>query len=392
MKRHLLTLFIILFGQIVMAQRYNLYIKNDVNEWIPVRMGFNHENLEVYNAEETIQLPLYAKRGDTLIYHFIDYNAEIAIVKGENSIYSGYWINFESAVAKKREIFAYPDFSKSPDKNIAPELFSGRWKASILSNGREIPALMILTQKQDKIYGTIRTNSGDYRYLEGLVDGDEFYLSSFGGNSVFSLSCKLDKVTGEITGIFHNITTNNTGFKAIKDDKYDLPNAETLTKIANDLPFNLNLKDEKGIQQNFEELTKDKVTLISIFGTWCPNCVDETNYFNNELIKKFPTLKIITVAYEATDNEMEQQKRVQGFIQRKNIQGIQFLIAKKASEAHVRENFPMIDSFHGYPTTFLVDKNGKLIAIHTGFNGPATGILYNQYKENLEFKIKTLLK
>lgn len=392
MKKILFPLFLLFFSQFIIAQRYCLNIKSDVNVSIPVRMGFNHENLEIYNADETIQLPLFEKRNDTLFYHFIDYNAEIALVRGANHSYSGYWINYESAVGKKREVFAYPDLSKSPDKYLELERFNGKWKAAILSGGREIPALLILQQKQDKIYGTIRTNSGDYRYLEGMVDGNEFYLSAFSGNSAFSVSCQLNPETGEITGTFHNVTTNKTGFKATKDENYDLPNAETLTKVMNDKPFNLDLKDEKGVQQNFKKLTDGKVTLVSIFGTWCPNCVDETNYFDNELRKIFPELKIISVAYEATDNEAEQQKRVQGFIRRKNIQGIQFLIAKKANETHVRENFPMIDSFHGYPTTFLINKKGEIVEIHTGFNGPATGILYEQYKENLAEKIKKLLR
>ncbi len=36
----------------------------------------------------------------------------------------------------------------------------------------------IFTQRGDKVTGTFRTNSSDYRYLEGVMDGDS--LKAFG--------------------------------------------------------------------------------------------------------------------------------------------------------------------------------------------------------------------
>lgn len=396
MKKTLLSIFSILIGSILIGQtNYQLYIQNDLNEWIPARMEFEGKNLNILNAEEIIHLPLKKEQNDTLFYQFIDYNAEIILFSGENATFSGYWINHESAIAKKRTVFALPCFSKGKENSYETENFGGKWRADIISGvtsrERKIPALMTIQQNKNRLTGTIRTNSGDYRYLEGVQNGTHFYLSSFAGNSAFYLSGDLNE-NGEIIGVFHNLTANTTRFEAKRDEKFDLQKSTELTKVINKEPFNLNLKDENGIQQDFQELTKGKVTIVSIFGTWCPNCVDETNYFNNELLKKFRDLKIVTVAYEATDDEAEQQKRVRGFIERKNIQGIQFLIGKKASEEHVRENFPMIDHFSGYPTSFLLDKKGRIVEIHTGFNGPATGILYEQYKEEIELKIKKLMK
>lgn len=382
------------FPILLQAQNYNLYIQNDLGEWLPARINFQNINgkkvLNIKNSEENIQLMPKTGQNDTLFYHFVDYNAEIALIKEANNMYSGYWINYESSVPKKRLVVAFPDNSSLPDKYIAPQPFNGNWKAKIIRQNRATEAILVLKQNKDEIYGTIRTNSGDYRYLQGLVTDDGFYLSSFSGNSAFYMVAKYQNDT--IKAVLHGLTTNDIQLIAIHDEAFQLSDAENLTKVINDKPFNLNLPNDKGIPQDFENLIKNKVSIVSIFGTWCPNCVDETNYFN-ELQKKFPELKIITVAFENTDDLHEREKRVQGFIQRKNIDNrIIFLLAEKPNGENVKKHFPMIDKFSAYPTSFLIDKQGKIRVIHTGFDGPATGIFYDKYKEEMERNIENLLK
>ena len=40
----------------------------------------------------------------------------------------------------------------------------------------------------------------------------------------------------------------------------------------------------------------------------------------------------------------------------------------------------------------IIDKSGKVNSIHTGFNGPATGQAYIDYKNEFETEIKGLLE
>lgn len=44
----------------------------------------------------------------------------------------------------------------------------------------------------------------------------------------------------------------------------------------------------------------------------------------------------------------------------------------------------MLNHLISYPTTIFIDKNGKVRKIHTGFNGPATGKKYNEFKNEFE--------
>jgi hypothetical protein len=48
----------------------------------------------------------------------------------------------------------------------------------------------------------------------------------------------------------------------------------------------------------------------------------------------------------------------------------------------------MLNGIMSFPTSILVDQQGKIIAIHTGFSGPATGAAYTElvkkYKQEIE--------
>ena len=45
------------------------------------------------------------------------------------------------------------------------------------------------------------------------------------------------------------------------------------------------------------------------------------------------------------------------------------------------KTLPMLNRLVGFPTTIIIGKDGKVKYIHTGFEGPGTGIYYEQFKE-----------
>ena len=55
-------------------------------------------------------------------------------------------------------------------------------------------------------------------------------------------------------------------------------------------------------------------------GTWCPNCLDETQFFLSYLKEnKFEDLSFIALSFEAAKTEEKAMKRVQGLIDRFDI-------------------------------------------------------------------------
>jgi len=51
----------------------------------------------------------------------------------------------------------------------------------------------------------------------------------------------------------------------------------------------------------------------------------------------------------------------------------------------------MLDGIRAYPTTILVDKKGNVKSIYTGFDGPATGKSFEDFKNNFSQEIIELL-
>ena len=55
-----------------------------------------------------------------------------------------------------------------------------------------------------------------------------------------------------------------------------------------------------------------------------------------------------------------------------------------SDKALAQEKLPMLNHVLSYPTSIFIDKKGNVRKIHTGFNGPATGSKFVEFKK--EFK------
>jgi hypothetical protein len=66
-------------------------------------------------------------------------------------------------------------------------------------------------------------------------------------------------------------------------------------------------------------------------------------------------------------------------------------LAGTSSKDVASARFPMLNGIMSFPTTLLVDQQGKIIAIHTGFSGPATGQAYNDLVQKFRQEIEGAL-
>ena len=62
------------------------------------------------------------------------------------------------------------------------------------------------------------------------------------------------------------------------------------------------------------------------------------------------------------------------------------------NKGEAQKKLPMLNNILSYPTTIFIDKKGKVRKIHTGFNGPATGEKYTEFKKEFETFVDELLK
>jgi hypothetical protein len=52
----------------------------------------------------------------------------------------------------------------------------------------------------------------------------------------------------------------------------------------------------------------------------------------------------------------------------------------------------MLNKISAFPTTIIIDREGKVNTIHTGFSGPATGKAYLEFTQKNEKLLEQLLK
>lgn len=273
-------------------------------------------------------------------------------------------------------------------KNDQKPAFSvaGRWGVTFGEGEDTDFAVGEFKQEDAKLTGTFLTTTGDYRFLEGVVNGDSLYLSCFDGGHAYLFNAKIkgDSITA---GKFYSGKNGQDVWTAVKDDNARLPDAYSLTALKpgfKKLAFTFN--DINGNRVSLDDgRFKNKVVIVQIMGSWCPNCMDETAYLVNYYKKYQPKgVEIVGLAYERTTNFSRSQKALQQLKERFNIPYPLLITGYTPAKGEAAKSLPMLDKVLGFPTTIIIDKKGDVRKIHTGFSGPGTGQYYIDFISEFE--------
>ncbi len=371
--------------------RATLDLGND--NTLPFLMEYHADNtITIFNAEEEIQVNEVTLKGDSIIIKMPVYEGVLKGVFTEKSIKG----DFIKPSLKRIIPFSMEhnnterfNTSKSPKADIA-----GNWEA-VFSPDNEADRYIakgIFKQRGKKVNGTFRTTTGDYRYLEGVVEGDSLKLSTFDGAHAFLFKAAIQDSI--IKGVFYSGNHWEEPFTAKRNESYELPSAGSLTHLKESYDrFAFNFPDTDGNNVSLlDERFKNKVVVVQIMGTWCPNCLDETKfytqYFNEH---KNDNLEFVALAFEYAPSK---EKAFKAINRLKEKVGVPYpiLLAQYGSsdKKEAQEKLPMLNHVLSYPTSIFIDKNGKVRKIHTGFNGPATGLEYTKFVAEFDQFIKQL--
>jgi thiol-disulfide isomerase/thioredoxin len=349
--------------------------------------------ITIFNGKEVYQLSVKQRIGDTIVYQFPAQDAEWRVAfEKDFSEARGWWINYNKKVPVRYPVHLYMTLSEmipKPD-SIFPELF-GRWKV-LFEPGTPNEEVLVGVFQQEmngRIFGSFLSETGDYRYLHGYAANGKLHLQTYTGYWAFVVEADLNG-SNEMSGVFYSGGKSSTSFKAIKDETVQLRDEAELTYLIkrDERVLLSNLIKLNGRKTNLDLSKNGKVTLIQIMGTWCPNCIDETN-----LLKELQTaygkqgLEIIALGFEVGTDTKKQRNRLKKFAKELQVNYPVYLAGTSSKEA-AAAYFPMLNGIMSFPTSILVDQQGKIIAIHTGFSGPATGGAYtelvNKYKQEIE--------
>ena len=165
-----------------------------------------------------------------------------------------------------------------------------------------------------------------------------------------------------------------------------------LKGTANKLDFNFPDLDSNMVSIN-DDRFKNKVVVIQIMGSWCPNCMDETaflsTYFNENHQRG---VEVIGLAYEYTIDFSRSRKSLSYFKNRFNVKyPILITGVSSSDEMRTEKTLPQMTEIIAFPSMIFIGRDGTVRKTHAGYSGPATGIHHQAFKKEFSEIINALL-
>jgi thiol-disulfide isomerase/thioredoxin len=379
-----------------------------LNEESNIELPFNFEviykskkpNIIIRNGDERITVDEIIISADSVKFKMPVFDTEFKCVQKGNNL-EGVWINHyrkEKNVLKFTAVFnntsRFNFAAEKNNKNFIGE-FEGKWEVTFSpGNVDSSKAIGVFhhVEQTDFLTGTFLTETGDYRFLEGVKNSNKLYLSCFDGSHAFLFMAEIkdEKLEGKFYSGAHWqedwIAKRNTGFK--------LKNAEEITFVKNKeetINFTFSGLDKKNVSLSDKKF-ENKPVILQVMGSWCPNCMDESEYLSGIYSQyKGAGLEIIALAFEKTSEFEKAKVQVSRLIKRYNMD-YTVLLAMQTGKEKASESLSFLNKIIAFPTTIFLNRKHQVVKVHTGFSGPATGNDYREFKQSTEAFIKNLLK
>ncbi|MFB0938078.1 MAG: peroxiredoxin [Candidatus Azotimanducaceae bacterium] len=347
--------------------------------------------INLHDGDNIIELNEVTVKNDSVFFTMHIFDIDVKAKINGNSLQGTYTKNYaDDYILPFKATYG---IEKRVENESLSRKFDGKWDVKLhREDGTDNNTIGIFKTINDQFKGTIMTKTGDYRFLEGYSDEKRFTLYAFDGNHLFVFKAELES-DSIFKGDFWSGKTFHQKFTGMKNQNAELPDPDKLTFLKegyNRIEFSFPGLDGNTISLS-DEKYQDKVVVIQLFGTWCPNCMDETKFFNEWFDKNRDRgVEILGLAYEVKDDYEYAKSRVQKMIDTYDIK-YDFAIAGTSDKGNAAKTLPMLNHVMSFPTSIVIDKTGKVRKIHTGFYGPATGDYYLNYVEEFNKFMDKLL-
>lgn len=351
-------------------------------------------SLTVLNSTERILVDQVVIEGDSFHVQMPLFDSEFIGLFSSDSTLSGRWWNHLKgpdysipfhATAGRSERFPTASPHEAHD-------LSGTWEAHYsLGTADEYAAIGLFEQQGTRMRGTFLTETGDYRYLEGVVSADSLHLSCFDGSHAFLF--KAGWRSDSLVGRFWSGNHWQEPWVAVRNPAFTLRHPDSLTHLREGYAmadFRFPLLDG-GYVSPRDTAHAGNVIMVQVMGSWCPNCVDETVLLD-EMYAKYnhEGLSVVALAFEKQNDSLKAIDALRKFRDRLHVT-YEIAYAGTAGKEDAAARLPFLDHVMSYPTCIFIDRAGKVRRIRTGFYGPGTGTHYLNYRRNLELFIEQML-
>lgn len=345
----------------------------------PTRKGWQ---ATLVNGRERLDLGLARVEKGVWTYQLQTYQNYLEFTQISPRMIKGFFVKATVQPVEKVPFVATPGpihrFDR-PEVKASVNL-NGKWAMELVSpDGKKTPAIILFDQAGDTLNASILTPTGDYRYIDGHVSGNEFVAAAFDGVYHFRFSGKLDgdALTGTLAG------KSQTTFTAKKDPAAQLPDPLTQTQIEQ---VSFKFSDVLGKEYTLEDF-KGKPVVLQIFGSWCPNCIDELDYLGPWYTQNRKRgVEIIALSFEYAETPEAARRHLKKVIEKRKIP-YTVLLAGTSRADKPEDKLPSLKNFISFPTTIFLDRQHRVKKVHAGFNGPSTGLYYTEFKTMFEKSI-----
>ena len=358
------------------------------NGTIPARLDITERGVwNIINAEEVIQLDSIIIRSDSFFVKLPLFDSSMRGTWRGDSLF-GEWTDHS------RKDYTIPftaGIHNSAGCTNEIEELSYNVEFSPGDTAETSKGVAVLLKNGNVVTGTIMTETGDYRYLQGEWNNDSIWLSAFDGTHLFYL-------TGEVKGdsIINGFFLSGKHWKepwiAMTSDASNLRNPYSIATIqVNENPMFTILNSNESPVVFDSSTWKNHVSVIQIMGSWCPNCTDESKFLK-ELYSEYGNrgLQIFPVAFERGDDVTAACARVTS--QFKQLQlPYSFYYGGKANKEEAQKTLAFLTSVHSFPTTVFIDKKGIIRRVYTGYYGPSTHDEYTKHSIEIKSLVNDLL-
>ena len=355
------------------------------------------------NGPEQVEFSSAKLDGEALVLQIGVYDSEIRATWSDDETLTGTWTKTTPKGPSSMDFTAQrgeaPRFVSAiePSKYDVPASIAGNWSMQFSDEGDAgYVGQAVLVEADGRIDGTILTDTGDYRYLDGRYEQGTLELSCFDGGHAFLFRAQV-QADGTLKGDFWSRASYHATFTAARMTEGDAgPLADPYEAVGlasgSEGRFRFSFPDLEGnVIADTDPRFSGKVVLVDVFGTWCPNCNDYA-----PLLAKWDEryrergLEIVGLAFEMTGDVERDRTFVGRYAER---YGLKFplLLAGTSDKTDAAEALPSLDVVKSYPTTVFIGRDGKVHRIHSGFAGPATGEHHETMVAEMESHIETLL-
>ena len=251
----------------------------------------------------------------------------------------------------------------------SPSEFPSQYAITRYIGDQEKPALLQLSKKDGVLVGTIATSTGDSRFMTGYEVEGGFELMGFDGRFIYKVSAKV--TDGNIEGHVWAGMTGYYTFSGTSDESAVLENPEEMSKLRDDYThIEWHLPGLNGDTVHFDSRTITKPTILAIQGSWCPNCMDEGRVLDQYYREFEGAIDVFGLSYEYSGTLEKATAAVQK-MERDLGTSFPMVIATYGPKQDRNAVLPL-EQIRSYPTSIMLDHEGNVVKIHTGFYGPST--------------------